>query len=190
MSTAIRCYISATVKWVKKTDCWRDGGISFIMAKYYPVHIIFGDKNFHLIWYDNQEDGFMAESQKLITFDSIGETEAFCREHRILLESGTTRYDFTNVIAGADRIRDSEDCRTVLNAWNFFSDLAKTCGEGFLGDSDQGRILEIYHKLFHGCNLKAMNPGKEEYTPDFDEDERKELASVLRDGISILDKNM
>lgn len=128
----------------------------------------------------------MAEKQKLITFDSIEKAEFYSEKQGISLQSETARYDLTDVIALAGRIKTSEDCRMLLNAWHFFSDLAKTFGEEFLGDSNEQQILNLYHKLFYGCNLKAMNQGEEEYTPDFDEDERERLADILRSGLSIL----
>lgn len=103
----------------------------------------------------------MAEKQKLITFDSIEKAEFYSEKHGISLQSETAKYDLTDVIALAGRIKTSEDCRMLLNAWLFFSDLAKTFGEEFLGDSNEQQILNLYHKLFYGCNLKAMNQGEE-----------------------------
>ena len=76
----------------------------------------------------------------------------------------------------------------MFNTWNFFSDLARTLNEKFIGDLDEKQILKIYDKLFYGCNLEVINEGKEKYSPCFDDDERKKIILILKNGLSILDR--
>ena len=141
------------------------------MRKYYLMKIIYENKRLFVIWYSDNEDGFVVEGHRLVTFESIDDVKLFAEKNHILLETEISTYDFSNVIELIDQINDSKKCCTIINLWHFFSDLAKTLNEEFIGDSDQEQILEIYEKLFYGSNLKAVNQGKEKYHPRFDEKE-------------------
>ena len=160
------------------------------MRKYYLIKIIYKNKRLYVIWYGDEEDGFVVEYNRLVTFESIDDAKFFAERNHILLEEGISIYVFSDAIELNDQINDSEKCGMIINIWNFFSDLAKTLNEEFIGDSDQEQILKIYEKLFYGCNLKAINQGKEEYHPSFDESERNKFIQILRNGFSILDKQL
>lgn len=163
---------------------------NYDMKKYYLIKMIYKEKIFYVIWYENDKDGFMVKGQKIALFDSIENAKTFSGKEKILLENEIVPYDFTNVIDVAEHISDSEDCRMLFKTWNFFSDWAKTLNEEFIGDFDQEQILEIYDKLFYGCNLSVINEGEEQYYPSFDDDEKGELILILKDGFSILEKQL
>lgn len=159
------------------------------MKKYYLIKILYKIKILYVIWYEDDEDGFITEDQKLILFDSIEDAKIFCSKNKIFPENEVVTYDLTNVLDMAEHISNSKDCRILLNIWNLFSDLAKTLNEEFMGDFDQEQILEIYDKLFYGCNLEVINKGEEEYYPDFNDDEERTIILILKNGFSILDKH-
>ena len=158
------------------------------MKKYYLIKIIYKGEIFYVIWYEDEEDGFMVKEQKLVLFHSIEKAKSFSEKEKIFLEKEIVSYDFTKVIDTADHISNSEDCRILFNTWNFFSDLARTLNEKFIGDLDEEQILKIYDKLFYGCNLEVINEGEEEYSPCFDDDERKKMILILENGLSLLDR--
>lgn len=158
------------------------------MRKYYLIRLIYKNKNMFAIWYSDDEDGFVVEGHRLVTFESIDDAKVFAEKRHILLESEIAIYDFSNVIELIGQIDDSKNCRTIINMWNLLSDLAKTLNEEFMGDSDQEQILDIYNKLFYGSNLKVISQGNEEYYPSFDDSEREKCISIFINGFSILDK--
>lgn len=158
------------------------------MKKYYLIKIIYKGEIIYVIWYEDEEDGFIVKEQKLVLFHSIEKAKSFSEKEKIFLEKEIVPYDFTKVIDTADHISNSEDCRILFNTWNFFSDLARTLNEKFIGDLDEKQILKIYDKLFYGCNLEVINEGKEKYSPCFDDDERKKIILILENGLSILDR--
>ena len=82
----------------------------------------------------------MAEKQKLITFDSIEKAEFYSEKHGISLQSETAKYDLTDVIALAGRIKTSEDCRMLLNAWLFSATWPKPSGKNFWGTPMSSRF--------------------------------------------------
>ena len=141
-----------------------------------------------IVWNGKRRSFLTVKEQKLVLFHSIEKAKSFSEKEKLFLEKEIVLYDFTKVIDMADHISNSEDCRILFNTWNFFSDLARTLNEKFIGDLDEKQILKIYDKLSYGCNLEVINEGKEKYSPCFDDDERKKIILILKNGLSILDR--
>lgn len=141
-----------------------------------------------MIWYSDNEDGFLLLKQKLLMFVSVDEAKSFAEKQGVLLEAEITVYDFSNVIGLINRIESSESCNMLTNAWNFFSDLAKSLKEDFIGDSNEGLTIDIYNKLFYGSNLNVLKKDDEDYHPIFDDEETKKCMSIYYNGLSLLDK--
>lgn len=158
------------------------------MRSYYLIRVIYKRKSIFLIWYSDNEDGFLVSEQGLLMFTGIGEAKSFAKKREILLESEVTVYDFSNVIELIKGIDCSENCHILINIWNFFSDLAKSINERFIGDFDDGLTIDIYNKLFYGINLKALKKDDKEYHPVFNEEEIQRCISIYDNGLSILDR--
>ena len=158
-----------------------------IMKKYYLIKVIYRNREFFLIWYSDIEDTFLLHEQKLLMFKNLKDIKIFAEKQGFLLEEEITVYDFSNIIDLINHVELSENCCTLFAAWNFFSDLAKSINEEFVGDSDEELILNIYDKLFYGCNLKALKRD-EEYHPKFDYEEKQKCVSVFLNGLAMLDK--
>ena len=157
------------------------------MKKYYLIKVIYENKDFFLIWYSDMEDVFLLLNQKKLIFKNLNDVKKFIEKQDFLLEEEITVYDFSNIIDLINHIELTESCHTLFNAWNFFSDLAKTLNEVFIGDSEEELIMDIYDKLFYGCNLKELKID-EEFHPTFDYEEKQKCVSVFLNGLSILDK--
>ena len=165
----------------------QSGGMEIGMKKYYLIRVIYENKDCFLIWYSNGEDGFLLLEQKILMFKDLNEIKKYAEKQGFLLETEITVYNFSNIIDLINNIKLSENCHTLLDAWNFFSDLAKTLNEVFIGDSEEELIMDIYDKLFHGSNLKVLKRD-EEYHPTFDYEERQKCVSIFLNGLSILDR--
>lgn len=154
------------------------------MMKYYLVKIIHNDIDYYLIWYSGEEDGFLLFQQQLCIFCSVEKANEFADKERIRFESETTIFDLTNLIELIEHIEASQNCRTLIDTWHFFSDLSKSLNEKFLGDVDEEEIIGIYNKLFHGSNIELLK--QEEYHPGFNEDEEDKCSEIFQSGLSIL----
>lgn len=162
--------------------------MDFCERKYYPVKIVYKDKETFAIWYGGDEDGFLTDRKKLLIFERMDEVKIFSQKRNISLEKEVGLYNFTGLTALICKTDSSENCRALIDAWNFFGDLAGSLEEEFKGDSEEEQIRNIYDKLFWGSNLQAVKGENEEYHPDFCDDERKECISVLESGFAILNK--
>lgn len=158
-----------------------------MQTKYYLIKVIYENRDCFLIWYSDDEDGFYCSGQKLVMFPTLNEIKEFAGRHGIFLETEITEYDFTNIMDCINNIELSENCHTLLAAWNFFSDFAKTINGEFIGDSEEKIIWDIYQKLFYGSNLKVLKKD-EEYHPAFDNEERQKCVSVFQNGLSLFEK--
>ena len=50
------------------------------MRKYYLMRIIYKNKRLFVIWYGDEEDGFVIKSNRLLTFESIGDAKTFAEK--------------------------------------------------------------------------------------------------------------
>lgn len=154
--------------------------------KYYLVKIIHNDIDHYLIWYSGEEDGFLLFQQQLLVFCSVEEADEFADKEQIRFETETAVFDLTNLMELIKHTESSQNCRTLIDTWHFFSDLSKSQNEKFLGDVDEEEINGIYIKLFHGSNIELLK--NEEFHPRFNEDEEHKCSEIFQSGLSILNK--
>jgi len=158
------------------------------MREYSVVKVVYKDKETFLIWYLDDEDGFLSLEQKLLMFKSDDEARVFAKEKSVELDEETTVFDLSHILEQTNRVELSENCSELIDAWNLFSDIAKTIGEEFSGDIDEGLTNDIYHMLISGCNIKALK--HEEYHPVFDDEDKEKCISIFNDGLAILERQL
>jgi len=155
------------------------------MNEYYIVEFKTSEKSRFCIWYTNDVDGFVAEAQKVICFNSLQELKAFCCQAGYVLSKDITVY---NVDCITDWIKTKNkvvDCSKLLDFWNITSDFARSTNQAFYGDTD-GLVLDVYNKLFFGTNPPTLKGVAENYTPDWDEEDLNVLKKVMGECIEIL----
>ena len=126
------------------------------MAKYYLTKIIYNGLTYFLIWYSNDEDGFLLFDQQLLVFFSVEEANTFADKEHIIFEKGITVFDLSEIIELINNVEISQNCRILIDIWHFFSDLSKSLNEEFIGDYNDEEIIDIYNKLFYGSNLELL----------------------------------
>ena len=66
---------------------------SKVMTKYYLTKIIYNGLTYFLIWYSNDEDGFLLFNQRLLFFLSVEEANIFANKEQIIFEKGITVFE-------------------------------------------------------------------------------------------------
>lgn len=160
------------------------------MREYYPVKINLNKAVHYMIWYTDEDDGFITELSKPLLFSSFEELEQYTKNSGLQLEESLASYDFEAIAKWIQISEESPDCELVLDSWNFFSDLSKSTGNPFKGSFDLGNTVDVYNKLFYGTNLSAIKKDGEAYTPKWDDKELLRLKIVLTDGIELLSQFM
>lgn len=158
------------------------------MMKYYLVKIIYKGINYFLIWYSGEEDGFLLFNQRLLYFPSVKEADIFADKEQILFETEISVFNLSNISELINNVESSQNCQILIDTWHFFSDLSKTLNEEFIGDFNEEETIDIYNKLFYGCNLKLLK--NEEYHPSFNEDEKYKCSEIFQNGLLILNKHL
>lgn len=159
-----------------------------VTVKYHLTKIKYDGVSFFLIWFNDEEDGFLLFESRLLTFFSKEEATAYANRERIFFEAGMTVFDLTNVLELINTVEISQSCRTLIDTWHFFSDLSKSVKESFMGDVDDEEIMDVYNKLIYGSNLRLLK--NEEYHPCFNEKEVRKCSEVFCNGLSILKKHV
>ncbi len=156
------------------------------MTKYYLIKLLFKGSDYYLIWFSDDIDGLLIENQRLLVFSSVDEAKIFASNEHIVLENGITDYDLSHFTELINNTGISKNCGMLIDIWNLFSDLSKSLNEHFAGDDEDEETIDIYNKLFYGCNLELLET--EEYHPNFDDDEKNKCYEIFKSGMLLLDK--
>lgn len=147
------------------------------MDKYYIAEFRSNNTNYYMLW---QDERFLTGDGGPAIFNTIEEAKEFIAGNNLEADESVTSYDLDQVTDLITKTEISENCRTILDCWNIFSDLSATTGEEFLGDDDIDENEHLFSKLVMGCNLPEIN--NEEFHPVLDELEQNHLKIVLSNG--------
>ncbi len=147
------------------------------MDKYYIAEFRSNNTNYYMLW---QDERFLTGDGGPAIFNTIEEAKEFIAGNNLEADESVTSYDLDQVTDLITKTEISENCRTILDCWNIFSDLSATTGEDFLGDDDIDENEHLFSKLVMGCNLPEIN--NEEFHPVLDELEQNHLKIVLSNG--------
>jgi len=109
-----------------------------------------------------------------------------------LVPDEPARYDFDQLrewCIGAEA--SGVDCPALLNAWNFFDDLARLHDDA---ESDYAKLSRgaetSYDKLFWGNNLPSMTPPGESFTPVWSAEELEDIRRVMEAGLKLVEAEL
>jgi hypothetical protein len=155
--------------------------------EYYSYQIHFVGHTHNLLWYSDDIDGLVLdETGKLATFATRTELATYAAAHGITsLKNTNASLDLDLVVRWCEyATATSIDCNRLLDAWNFFTDLANSIAQvatAFVGSNRE--YSPINEKLFYGCNLPVITPEGMHYTPSWTMEELAGLVIVLRSGL-------
>ncbi len=156
--------------------------------KYYLIKAERIKKVNFIIWYTGDDDGFLSLDDRLLVFSNVEEANTFAQEKSISFEKEVVIFNFTDILELIYNIESPENCRILINAWNFFSDLSRTVNGKFIGDKNENIILDIYNKIIYGCNLEILKNDK--FCPEFNDKETNICLEIFRSGLSMLDQQL
>jgi len=136
----------------------------------------------YAIWYTDEEDGFVSEHNKILFFDYVESLKEFCDNKNIIIldDKISCVYDFGYLKKWLLSPNDRFNCSIMLDFWNIISDASKSMGVEFIGDDKENDATnQLYLKLFHGCNLPAINTSRKKYIPKWTQKEIESLADIL-----------
>lgn len=154
--------------------------------EYYLYAYRLDDKDAYLIWFTNEKDGLVADESGFVpSFENVSDLQNYARRRQIGVDTAKPKLvDFDlvrNWLNG--NLSEIDDYNVFLDAWNLFEDLSNSVG----GDFDQERksTNNVYHKIFWGCNISAVTPEGEFFTPRWTKKELKVLRRTLNTGFRI-----
>jgi hypothetical protein len=146
-----------------------------------------GGSERYLIWYSDDVDGFVLdEDGALRVFADVVALRSYAGANGLKLAvDEPTWYDFDALITWLDHpLRQAIDPRAFLNVWNLFTDVRSSLtGRSTARDPDGGS--SVYEKLFRANNLPSVTPPGKSFTPDWTDDDIRDLARVRSGGLQL-----
>lgn len=155
--------------------------------EYYIYWYRFDNKDGYLIWFSTAEsDGFIVDNEGFIpSFENIENLLLLAENLAIKVEVDEPNFFDLDIVQNWLKNSDEKinDYNPFLNAWNLFDDISNSSN----GNFDKNRIFSnnIYEKIFWGCNLPAMTPEGESFTPGWTKKELKIIRETLSFGFQM-----
>lgn len=150
------------------------------MRQFYPVQIRVDGQVHWLVWFGDEIDGVVCDGQRLRSFASLSELQAYASHQALNLLGDVSIFDLDAAMSWSGDPDPSE----VLDAWNLFKDIASSLGSPFFDRGPESDAL--YEKVFRANNLPAMTVPGERFTPIWDETELTRLRNLLMAGVEMI----
>lgn len=154
--------------------------------KYFKLWYCLDGRDAYLIWYTNEQDGVVTDSDgKVPCFQSPEDLLHYAESLNLSLNVEDPILNNLDVVAEWLNRGDSEsvDCKSFLAAWNLFDDVSRSVTGNF--DPEHQLTQKIYDKLFWGNNLPSVMPEGKSYHPEWTKRELKIIKEVLGYGLSL-----
>jgi hypothetical protein len=155
--------------------------------EHYVVGVNRNRRRLFLLWFTNEEDGFVADGARLRAFSSADEALAGAAASSLSLgDTEVTWYDLDEIetwILAPNRGTPHVD--RLLNAWNLLADVSSSVGDQVAAARLFDRAtFPAYDRLVNSGNLPAMDVRPA--VGELSEGDRRAIAAVLRHGLSCL----
>jgi hypothetical protein len=161
---------------------------------YFACRVRMNGSDAFVIWYQDDRDGFVRKhDERLLVADSVESlAEAAAEISVTLVPDETTDYDFDRLRAWCEHANPASlEYATLLNAWNFFDDLARLNENPDSNFAKLSRSAEtVYDKIFWGNNLPSVTPGGERFVPMWEADELDTIRQVMESGLALLEAEL
>lgn len=152
--------------------------------EWYAVWYRLGGIDRYLLWW--QEGVFVTANRRVPVFRSLDHLRTFAeREGIIPRDPDPSPFDLDRITQWLDRPEPTTiDCSSFLNVWNLFDNVA--LGTNSVFPPDEVDWIDAYNRLFYGCNLPAITPPGEHFTPTWDSDDVAIITTVLTNGLALM----
>jgi len=142
-----------------------------------------------LLWYSDDVDGLVTAPAHdgVLRFGRLSDAEQYARDHSLALaKEPSAFFDLDQLEAWLSSPNVSIDCRSFLDYWNFFVDVAASVEQGAeFRALDRAACARTYDKLFYGNNLPAITPEGCSYEPIWSAEEVTEIAALMSAGLRL-----
>ena len=152
---------------------------------YFAVRYRLDGAERYFVWYSDETDGvLLAQPDRLATFSDLSALDGYLfRSGLVRALSEPSLYDFKRLVDWlGDPSAATIDCTFFLDCWNMLSDVARSVGSAI--PSCPG-VMDVYERLFWGCNLPSVTPPGEHFTPEWSATEIEVISDVLSRGLQI-----
>jgi hypothetical protein len=158
--------------------------------KHYEVRYRLDGVDSYLIWFSNDSDGVVVESDGSVpSFRAQSELCDYAERRGMVMEPEPEEpiiFDFDSVEQWLNTPdRGAIDCVLFLNAWNLSGDIASSTGNAAF-ERHSRSLGGVYDKLFWGNNIPVVTPPGEHYVPAWSDEELAELHWILSDGMRLI----
>lgn len=158
--------------------------------KYHVVEVIRALRPVCVLWFSGEEDGLLTDgTARLRVFFSADDARTYAVATSLALDSDeVSRFDLDALESWIDAPTQTLlGSSSILDAWNLLTDVARSVGDEVATARLLHRaILPAYDRLVSSCNLPAL--GILSGVGELDDEDRRTIASVLRDGLACFDR--
>lgn len=153
--------------------------------KIYPILLRYQSREILVAWYSDQDDFLLTtEADSIVAFQDLSDFRSRCCDRFDPDEEAPARYDFDRLQEQvSDGLSGGVDAVEILNTWNLFDDLSRSCRRTFAGNLD--RFDDLYDRIFYANNLPSITPIDSQFDPIWTP-EKSALCEVLQNGLDLL----
>lgn len=160
--------------------------------EYFVQPIIWSERTLHLIYYSNDQDGVVMQTDKsILACATQAEAEQQAKKRKHKLQESLPLLDLDAIQSwSSSRSARLLDANLLYRAWNFLGDVATSMdnGDSYLGYDED--YASIHEELFWGCNLPGFSQSQERYEIDLSQGEIRQLRSILKSGLEIFQQGL
>lgn len=169
----------------KRDDSAAGCELNNMSREYYILWYRLDYKDSYFIWFTTEKDDgvFKDENNLVPSFSNIKDLQNYAKLNKVtIIDEEPLLFNLDIVINWLNETNHKiEDYNPFLNTWNLFEDISRSTNGNFAKD----RHYEIYERIFWGCNISAVTPEGESFTPTWTEDELKTIRKTLTLGFQM-----
>jgi len=158
--------------------------------EYYSYWYRLNNEDSFLIWFSNEKDGFVVNENGFVpSFNNKSDLKMYADKIQIKVDVDNPNLTDLDIIkTWLNNSEKIEDYNSFLDAWNLFEDISISSN----GDFDENKEVtnDIYNRIFWGCNIPAVTPEGESFTPTWTIEELKTIRETLNYGLQMFKKKI
>ncbi len=155
--------------------------------EYYILWYRLDDEDSYLIWFSTEnDDGVFVDRNGFVpSFQNISDLQTCAGNNQIKIKVEEPNLIDLDIVKNwlSETDNKIENYNPFLNAWNLFEDISVSTNGNF--DKDKEVTNNLYNRIFWGCNIPAVTPEGESFTPTWTKKELKIIRETLNFGFEM-----